>query len=167
MSITSQGLPSGLAPVDASVLEGFRRASHLNRQLFMRMVGFEKHGRPGRAIMLLVLGGAKDGITQRELVETLHVSPPTASVILQKMEQHGLIERWNDEADQRLSRIRMTPKGRELSGKLSEKFSDYTQATLGSMPEADRREFARLLGVFADNMETALKGAPASDVSPE
>ena len=157
MSSTPNEPEHGLDPLDASVLENFRRASHLNRQAFMRMVGFEKHGRPGRAVMLLVLGQAEDGITQRELVESLHVSPPTVTVILQKLEQHGLIERWTDEADQRLTRVRMTPKGREIAGPISDSFDDYIRATLGTMSKVDRREFARLLGVFADNMEAALK----------
>jgi DNA-binding MarR family transcriptional regulator len=77
--------------------------------------------------------------------------------MLQKMEQHGLIERWTDEVDQRLTRIRMTPKGRELAGPIATNFHRYVEATLGAMPEKDRREFARLLGVFSDNMELALK----------
>jgi DNA-binding MarR family transcriptional regulator len=149
--------PVGLSPLDASVLEGFRRAAHLNRQMFTRMVGFEKHGRPGRAIMLLVLSGANDGVTQRELADTLHISPPTVTVMLQKMEQHGLIERWTDETDQRLTRIRMTEKGREIVEPIQANFSTYTKATLGAMSKTDRREFARLLGVFADSMEAALK----------
>ena len=148
--------PEGLDPLDASVLEGFRRASHLNRQMFSRMVGFEKQGRPGRAIMLLVLGTSQDGITQRQLAEVLHLSPPTVTVMLQKMEQHSLVERWTDETDQRLTRILMTPKGRELATHLSERFARYVRATLGAMSKEDRREFARLLGVFSDNMERAM-----------
>ena len=163
MSATTNGPgsehPIGPDPLDANVLEGFRRASHLNRQMFTRMVGFEKHGRPGRAVMLLVLGTSHDGITQRELAENLHLSPPTVTVMLQKMEQHGLIERWNDEVDQRLTRIRMTPKGKDLAKPISTDFGRYVEATLGTMPENDRREFARLLGVFADNMQTVLDRA--------
>jgi DNA-binding MarR family transcriptional regulator len=151
--------PQGLDPLDASVLEGFRRASHLNRQVFTRMVGLEKHGRPGRAIMLLVLGSARDGITQRELADNLHLSPPTVTVMLQKMEQHGLIERWTDEADQRLTRIRMTGKGKDIAGPISENFTTYVKSTLGAMSEKDRREFARLLGIFSDNMQNALDHA--------
>jgi len=169
MSATTNGPgsehPIGPDPLDANVLEGFRRASHLNRQMFTRMVGFEKHGRPGRAVMLLVLGTSHDGITQRELAENLHLSPPTVTVMLQKMEQHGLIERWTDEADQRLTRLRMTPKGKEIAAPISANFTEYVTATLGAMSEKDRREFARLLGVFSDNMEAALKH-PAENQTP-
>lgn len=149
--------PTGIDPLSTSVLEAFRRAAHANRQIFVRMVGVEKHGRPGRAVMLLVLGSASDGITQRQLAEVLHVSPPTVTVMLQKMEKSGLVERWTDEADQRLTRIRMTPKGRELAGPISDRFNAYIEASLGSMSVADRQELGRLLGVFADNMEAALK----------
>ncbi len=150
-------IPSGLDPVDASVLEGFRRAAHVNRQLFTRILGFEKHGRPARSLMLLALGSTDEGIPQRRLADVLHVSAPTVTVMVQKLEKHGLVERWTDETDQRVTRIRMTPKGRDLATPLSAAFSDYVGATLGSMSTEDRREFARLLGVFADNMEAALK----------
>jgi DNA-binding MarR family transcriptional regulator len=77
--------------------------------------------------------------------------------MLQKMEQHGLVERWDDEADQRLTRIRLTAAGRERAQAFGSSFAEYVDSTIGAMPEADRRELARLLGALADNIETALK----------
>jgi len=147
----------GLSPLDLSVVENFRRAAHLNRQMFTHIVGFEKPGHPGRAIMLLLLGSEADGMTQRQVAEMLRVSAPTVTVMLQKMEAHGLIERWTDEEDQRLTRIRMTPKGRDTSERISGRYHEFIDATIGRMSETDRREFARLLGVFSDNMQGALK----------
>ena len=149
--------PPGVDPQAAAVLEAFRRTAHVNRQIFTRMIGFERNGHPGRAVMLLVLGSAGEGITQRHLADMLHLSPPAVTVMLQKLEKHGIVERWTDEEDQRLTRIRMTAKGRELAGPIAARYADYVDATLGAMSQTDRSELERLLGVFADHAEEALK----------
>jgi MarR family transcriptional repressor of mepA len=123
----------------------------------------EKGGHPGAAAVLRVLS-AHEGISQRDLAVTLHVSRPTVTAMLQKMEQAGLVERWDDEADHRLTRIRLTPEGRARSEELRSSFSDFVDATIGAMPEADRRELARLLDLLSDNAEAALLRTGASPV---
>jgi DNA-binding MarR family transcriptional regulator len=147
----------GLDELDASVIENFRRAAHLNRHAFARIAGLDKPGHPGQAIMLLALGSSADGMTQRQIAEVLRVSAPTVTVMLQKMEAEGLIERWTDEADQRLTRIRMTSAGRDMAGRITNRYVAFVEATVGSMSESDRREFARLLAVFADSVQLELR----------
>lgn len=149
-----------LDPLDLAVLQAFRRAAHANRQMFARLVGFEQHGRPGRALVLMVLSRGTEGISQRELAEALRVTPPTVSVMLQKMEQSGLVERRTDESDQRVTRIRITEKGRKLSDSIRERYARYIEASLGKMSTADREEFSRLLDQFADNLLDALSSDP-------
>jgi DNA-binding MarR family transcriptional regulator len=110
---------------------------------------------------------AHDGITQRDLAEILHLSRPTVTTMLQRLEQHGLLERWDDETDQRLTRIRLTLQGRTQAKAFEASFVAYINATAGAMPETDRSELARLLGVLADNTAAALarfeEPAPSGD----
>lgn len=145
----------GIDPLSASVFAAFRRTMHLNRQLLAKAMA-EKGGHPGAAAVLRVLS-AHDGISQRDLAETLHLARPTVTAMLQKLEQHALIERWDDEADQRLTRIRLTTEGRKQSEAFQSSFAAYVDSTIGAMPEADRRELARLLDLLSDNTEAALK----------
>lgn len=154
-------------PLSASVLAAFRKAMHLNRQLFMRLAA-DKGGHPGKTVVLGMLA-AHDGVNQRDLAELLHLARPTVTIMLQKLEQAGLIERWNDENDSRLTRIRLTDKGRASNEELGAAYADYVNATIGAMSEVDRAEFARLLGVLTDNTALALKGLeehPADDTAP-
>lgn len=146
-----------LDPLSASLLRSFRRASHLNRQIFTRIGGFSGGGRPGCAIMLLSLGRDEAGITQRELADKLHLSAPSVTAMLQSLEKEGLIERWTDDADQRITRTRISAKGRELAESISSDFNTYLESTFGAMSDADRGELDRLLGILADNMEAALE----------
>lgn len=152
-------------PLSAEVFNAFRRTMHLNKQLLGRVMA-EKGGHAGAAGFLRVLS-AHEGITQRDLAEMLHLSRPTVTTALQRLEQHGLVERWDDETDQRLTRIRLTEKGRTQAGTFQESFATYIEATIGAMSETDRRELARLLGVLGENAASALasteEAAPSGD----
>jgi DNA-binding MarR family transcriptional regulator len=146
----------GVDPLSSSVMSSFRRMMHLNRQFLLRASGAEKGGGFGRANVLRVLAG-HEGISQRELAQFLHLSPPTVTTMLQKMEQDGLIQRWGDETDQRVTRIRLTEQGHERSDGLKVAYAQYVRATIGSMSGTDREELARLLEILADNTAVALK----------
>ena len=145
---------SALNPASAEVFNAFRRTMHLNKQLLGRIMA-QKGGHPGAAGVLRVLS-THEGISQRDLADILHLSRPTVTTMLQRLEQHGLVERWDDEADQRLTRIRLTDAGRTQATAFQASFATYVDSTIGSMPESDRRELARLLGVLADNTAASL-----------
>jgi DNA-binding MarR family transcriptional regulator len=56
----------------------------------------------------------EDGIPQRVLAEDLHITPPTASSTLQRMERDGWIDRRRDKDDQRMVRVYLTLKSKTL-----------------------------------------------------
>ncbi len=70
------------------------------------------HRGQGRIISLL---REKDGISQRELAEMLHIRPPSLSEVLDKLEANALIERRQNEEDKRMSNVFLTEKGRETA----------------------------------------------------
>jgi DNA-binding MarR family transcriptional regulator len=142
-------------PSSAGVLAAFRRQMHLNRQLFMRLAA-EKGGHPGRTVVLGMLSG-HDGIAQRDLAEKLHLARPTITIMLQKMEHDGLIERWDDPDDQRLTRIRLTDAGRAQATDLGDAYKEGIDATIGTLSEADRLELTRLLELLNERTASALK----------
>lgn len=145
----------GIDPLSAAVLSAMRRTMHLNRQILMKVMAVEKGG-PGRGNVLRALS-SHDDISQRALAEMLHLSPPTVTTMLQGLEHDGLVERHTDEADQRVTRVRLTDAGRVLIDEQRGAFETYLDSTIGSMPDDDRRELARLLGIMADNTAEALK----------
>ncbi len=55
----------------------------------------------------------QDGRTQLELAQLLHLTPPSISVALQKMETSGLIVRVQDQDDLRSTRVFLTETGKE------------------------------------------------------
>jgi DNA-binding MarR family transcriptional regulator len=153
------GLPSpgdGGSDTDTSqVFEAFRRVMHLNRQLMMRMVT-ERGGHPGQSGVLPIIA-KNEGISQRELADMLHLSPPTVTAMLQKMERNGLVERHDDPSDLRITRLKLTDAGRALNDSLRESRHRFIAVTVGALSSDDQREFARILRLMGDNAVAELK----------
>lgn len=151
---------AGLDPRSAAVFGAFMRAQRLHHQLMLRVLG-EQDTPPGQAICLRILAD-HEGATQREIGDMLHVSAPTVTAMLKRMERSGTIAREPDATDQRVTRVRPTPAGRELEHRLSMVLATRIGRLLDSMPEADRRDLARLLRDLAERMEGAIdEPAPA------
>jgi DNA-binding MarR family transcriptional regulator len=77
--------------------------------------------------------------------------------MLQRMERQGVIERWNDEVDQRLTRIRLTEEGARLNAQLAAVSADVIAATISPLSAHDRAELIRILNLLADNTAAELE----------
>ena len=99
-----------------TVLGLFMRASHAYFQKsFRQLNNIGLH--PGQPPMLWHIF-QEEGLSQKELARRLQVKPPTVNVSLQRMERADYICRRQDEKDQRVSRIYLTEKGRELASRI-------------------------------------------------
>jgi DNA-binding MarR family transcriptional regulator len=146
--------PRGVDDLSFEVFRALMNTVKLNGRLLIKtMAGHGGH--PGQAGVLWALG-SRDALSQRELAEIVRLAPPTITAMLQRMERAGLVERWSDEDDQRVTRIRLTEAGRELDRDLRLAHGRYVHETIGAMSERDRRELARLLGLLGDNISSAL-----------
>ena len=105
---------------------------------------------PGARAILSMLG-VSDGLSQRELVKATYLRPPTVSVILQKMEEVGIVERRVDALDRRIVRVHLTERGRETDARIQQNDA-HAMAGLS----ADECEtLLRLLGKIRDNLVAA------------
>lgn len=145
----------GVDPLSVDVFRAFKRIVRTNRQLMLRMSA-EGGGHPAQAGCMWVLS-RHEGITQTELGRMLHIAPATVTTMLQRLERDGLVERWTDTDDQRVTRIRLTDSGRDRADAMASAHASYLDRVLGPLPEVDRRELARLLNALADNVEKELE----------
>jgi DNA-binding MarR family transcriptional regulator len=144
----------GVAPLSVDVFRAFKRSMILNRHLMMAALAAED-AHPAQAFCLLALSRT-DGLSQSELASVLHVSRPTVTTMLQKMEAAGIVERRTDEHDQRVTRLYLTPEGRRLAERMRAVHAEVIDSTIGSLPEADRRELLRLLQVLNEHAAAML-----------
>ncbi len=146
----------GVDPLSVDVFRAFKRSMVLNRHLMMaRLAGEDAH--PAQAGCLLVLSRT-DGLSQSDLATMLHVSRPTVTTMVQKMEAAGVVERRTDPRDQRVTRLHLTDAGRDLASRMREVHSDIINGTIGALPDADRHELLRLLNALNENAAEMLRG---------
>lgn len=145
----------GVDELSAETFRAFITTVRLHGRLMMGLMA-DGGAHPGQVFCLRVIVG-RDGITQRDLAEELHVARPTITKMLQGMERAGFVERRADEHDQRLTRVYVTESGRELEAKLRAVAAAYVKDTIGRLPEDDRRELGRLLGEYGAIVSAAVE----------
>ena len=106
---------------------------------------------PGAHLVLARLAVC-DGITQLELVRATHLRPPTVSVILQKMESEGLVERKCDEHDRRAVRVTLTEAGRALDRKNIEMIHRIDEVALADLTQEEINVLMALLPKIRNNL---------------
>jgi DNA-binding MarR family transcriptional regulator len=109
----------------------------------------------GELISLRLLS-QNDGMRQRDLAETLHLSPPRITSILQGLERSGAVSREPDADDQRVTRVFLTPEGRKRELEHRAAFEEYISQTIGALSQADRVELTRLLDEVSGNIAALL-----------
>lgn len=78
-----------------------------------------------------------DRLTQLDLVKKTHLSAPTVSVALQKMEADGLVIRESDERDQRAILVRLTEEGKKADRKVIGAIRETEQQMLKGIGEEE------------------------------
>ncbi len=160
-------VPDGVDPLSYRVFRAFTRALRAHGRMMMVTLG-EEGMHPGQAFCLRTLA-RHDGMVQRDLAAALHVSRPTVTAMLQRMERDGMVRRAPDETDQRISRVYLTDEGRRRERSLAAVLLAYNASVLDSIPTHDRLDLERLLGQLADNLSAALAeraGEPCRDDRP-
>lgn len=107
---------------------------------------------PGQPPLLFSLSH-KNGQSQRELADNLKVKPSTVTVMIKRMEKTALIERKQDEDDQRISRIFITDEGREICNELISIYDRIENEAFANFTPEEKVILRRLLMQLRENLE--------------
>lgn len=142
------------SPSPRRLMGDFLGLMQRQRQVLHRVFGAEEV-HPAQAHCLRVLADCGE-ISQSRLAELMLLTRPTVTRMLQRMERDGYVRRRTDPDDQRLTRVGLTDEGQRLHLRLDAMMSEYVLATLGRLPESDRRELGRLLHTWRELADEAL-----------
>lgn len=95
----------------------------------------------------------QDGCSQRELAKVLNIKPPTVNVTVQRLEKSGILCRRQDEKDQRVTRVYLTEKGREIIGKAMEQIMENEKILFGNFNETELCLMRRFFLQMIENIE--------------
>lgn len=97
---------------------------------------------------------AEDGLSQRELARRLSVEAPTLTRHIDRMAAEGLLRRSQDPHDRRVTRIRLTPAGQELHGRLAAVAVGQDQALRAQLSPREIATLERVIDRITDYLET-------------
>jgi DNA-binding MarR family transcriptional regulator len=104
---------------------------------------------PQHAGILRILS-AKAGITQQALATTLGIVASRLVVLIDEMEQRGLIERRQNPEDRRSHALYVTENGRSALEAVGRIAREHSQALLAAISDDERQQLASLLQRIAD-----------------
>jgi DNA-binding MarR family transcriptional regulator len=99
-------------------------------------------------VLLTIKHGARDGKTDlkvSEISSILHVTAPTVTQIINKLEKDDLVIRNIDPADRRAVKISLTENGMEITDQARKIFSESFTGLVEFLGEEDSEKLAELL----------------------
>ena len=112
---------------------------------------------------ILMLLYKNDGMSQKEMARALNLSPATMTVTLKRMEKAGLVLREMDEHDQRILRVHLSEKGREMCEAGESRIGVVTAELLEGFTLEEQQQLNEYLGRIAHNMERVVEKESEQD----
>lgn len=142
---------------DFSSVSIYELLNHIARVNFLRNHDvFEQYGLyPGQPRLLIALE-KEDGQSQAALCHHLHIKPSTLTVMIRRMIKHDLVDKQSDATDKRMTRIYLTPKGRDLCTKLRHIHDVSNTLCTQHMTQEEQLIFKRLLRQVLENFQEDL-----------
>jgi DNA-binding MarR family transcriptional regulator len=106
--------------------------------------------------VLYALHGQKTGLRVTEVAARLGIDAPAVTRKAQQLERLRLVSRTADADDARASRLLLSPDGRRVLRRFLVARHRWLTTMLADWPEADRTEFARLIGRFTSDIHRHL-----------
>ena len=106
--------------------------------------------------VLYVLHEEKTSLRVTDVAARLGIDAPAVTRKAQQLCRLGLVSRSPDAADARASRLGLTPEGRRVFRRFLLARHRWLTTMLADWPDAERCEFARLIGRFTDEIHCHL-----------
>ena len=132
------------------------RVSRLvGRRMRMKLVGTGLHHAQG---MILFHLWHADGVAQNKLAHSLHITAPTTTATLQRMERDGWIRRHRDPDDQRIVRVYLTAKAKALRIETRSSFKELDSELTSVLSETERTIFMAALKKVHHHLSQTVNG---------
>lgn len=110
---------------------------------------------PGQPPLLMILG-KHDGQSQKDLANKLNIKPATITVMVNRLQKAQLVERRPDENDQRVSRVFLTEKGKEIYYEAQQLMKTVESECFQNFSVEEKILLRRFLLQMRDNLQESL-----------
>jgi DNA-binding MarR family transcriptional regulator len=95
----------------------------------------------------------ENGITLKEIGSRCLIDSSSMTVLVDKLEREGLVERKLDPQDRRAIRVFILPKGKEIAQEISNRAVDFNALLLDIIGEYNQKEFIHGLNNIINNLD--------------
>ncbi|WP_415238928.1 MarR family winged helix-turn-helix transcriptional regulator [Seleniivibrio woodruffii] len=143
----------------ANILKSFiRLARMVHRESHKHVHDVQDHRMHRAQGHLLSIIAENNGAKQMELAELMDMRPSSMTEMLTKLAQTELIERKQDEKDQRVMRVYLTEKGENALKASKAAIVDMSDSLFGVLTEEEQAQFASLMDKLTKNLEEKCGG---------
>ena len=120
------------------------------------------HGRPvgGSAGRLLACIAGNPNVSSRDLCEILDLRPSSLSEMLSRAEKEGWIIRTVDEADRRIQRVDLSPKGKAFIAEMEAAREKDAQRKTSCFTEEEKIQFCAMCNRLSEHLESLALDLP-------
>ena len=115
---------------------------------------------PGHVQVLIALGKGPHSIGR--LAEAVGVSAPAASQLVDRLSEHGMIERRHDPADRRVVLVDYAPGMQDIARRMMEGRGRKLREALGRMTDEEVRALLKGLKLLVESFEHSREGTHES-----
>ena len=137
---------------DKSILFQIAKARNILKKEFEKELRSYNISYAHRVILIRL--SEKDGLTQKELAQDTYFEQSNLTLMLDKLEQKGLVRRSPKENDRRAYLIKITPEGEMLIPALIEMGEQIMEKAFQGIPPEKKSEFSRFLELIYDNLNS-------------
>lgn len=105
---------------------------------------------------LISIVNEREGISQKEIGEVLHITASTTTRFIDKLENKGLLSRKNEGKN---SFIYLTDKGLELQSKINRAWRNLHLKCLGALGEDEYNNLTKVINQACENIDEELKNS--------
>jgi DNA-binding MarR family transcriptional regulator len=106
---------------------------------------------PGQHALLFALK-KEEGKSQKELAEIMNIKPATMTVMINRMKKSELVERRQDEKDQRISRVYLTSEGENTCNKVKAIMKTIDEQCFKNFTQNQQNMLIELLAQMEENL---------------
>ena len=125
--------------------------ARIHKQL---MKGLEDTGLSTGQPKVLAYLKSHEGNCQKEIAQVCQMEPSSLTVLLNRMEKQGMIERRYQGGNRKTRYIYLTEHGRTLARQVVERFYEVERRAFAGISEEDKEAFFRVCAEITENLSS-------------
>ncbi len=91
-------------------------------------------------------------MTQKEIADSLHVSPPSVATSVKRMSKTGMLRKTTVASDMRCTKISLTDRGKSANAQFKKRFDEIDAMTLNGLDDEQREMLSEMLDIMINNL---------------